>query len=92
MAEARMTARQRVEQAAITTAESYAKANGAPIIAGAGLVLAGAGLVLAGMVIGASLSVAARKELIAGYLAQHPTEAGALMGRWANLIDRAAES
>lgn len=77
-----MTARERVEQAAIATAESYVQANGAPRVA--------AGLMLAGMVIGASLGQAARRELIAGYLEQHPVEAPAVMGRWASLINQAA--
>lgn len=77
-----MGARARVEQAAIATAESYVQANGAPRVA--------AGLMLAGMVIGASLDQAARRQLVAGYLEQHPGEAPALMGRWANLINRAA--
>lgn len=77
-----MSARQRVEQAAITTVESYREQNGADHVA--------AGMMLAGMVIGASLDRAARIELIAGYLEQHPVDAAALMGGWAHRINRAA--
>lgn len=79
-----MTARERVEQAAIAAAESYRETNGADHVA--------AGLMLAGMVIGASLDQVARRELVAGYLEQHPVDAPALMGRWASLINRAVGS
>lgn len=78
-----MNARQRVEQAAIATAESYVHANGAPRVA--------AGLMLAGMVIGASLEQPARRLLVDGYLEQHP-DAAESMGRWTILLDRSAES
>ena len=74
--------RERVEQAAIATAESYREANGGDHVA--------AGLMLAGMVVGASLDQAARRELIAGYLEQQPGEVPALIGRWASLINQAA--
>lgn len=79
-----MTARERVEQAAIEAAATYARANGAPV-------KPGIGLVLAGMVIASKASHQAQRLLADGYLDQHP-DAHKAMDAWAARLSAAAES
>lgn len=77
-----MTARGRVEQAAIRAAQTYALANGH---AGERDVI---GLILAGMVIASRVTPMARRHLSAGYAEQHP-QADAVLTAWADRIDAA---
>lgn len=74
-----------VEQEAIAIATEYAVANGYDVDDRSAV-----GLVLVGMAIGAAADVPTRKELVAGYIRQYPTDvAGAVFG-WARRLNTGA--